>query len=307
MKKKSLVLLLALAMIFTFALSACGGGSSEESSDAAEEETAVLKVVTEATFAPFESTEDGDDTIIGFDPDMMAAIAEDQGLELEWVNMEFDSLIPALQSDQGDIICAGMNKLAGDRAEKVDFGDTYFESDLMLLVTSDSELTGIDAVTSDMKLASQIGTTGGDMVQQMKDEGKIADGVVLNQWTDCYLQLQNGEVQGVIVDKPVGEAYLNNHGDIAKFVGESFGEHEEFAFAVQKGNTELLEKLNTGLANIKANGKYDELVAKVLEDPDAQKALTDLPVMPFYLTSEESAANEETMYNTIKEIADSLA
>ncbi len=261
MKKKSLVILLALAMIFTFALSACGGGSSEESSDAGEE-TAVLKVVTEATFAPFESTEDGDDTIIGFDPDMMAAIAEDQGLELEWVNMEFDSLIPALQSDQGDIICAGMNKLAGDRAEKVDFGDTYFESDLMLLVTSDSDLTGIDAVTSDMKLASQIGTTGGDMVQEMKDEGKIADGVVLNQWTDCYLQLQNGEVQGVIVDKPVGEAYLNNHGDIAKFVGESFGEHEEFAFAVQKGNTELLEKLNTGLANIKANGKYDELVAK---------------------------------------------
>ena len=52
---------------------------------------------------------------------------------------------------------------------------------------------------------------------------------------------------------------------------------------------------------------YDELVAKVLEDPEAQKALTDLPVMPFYLTSEESAANEETMYNTIKEIADSLA
>ena len=136
MKKKSLVLLLALAMIFTFALSACGGGS-EEAADSSEE-TAVLKVVTEATFAPFESTEDGDDTIIGFDPDMMAAIAEDQGLELEWVNMEFDSLIPALQSDQGDIICAGMNKLAGDRAEKVDFGDTYFESDLMLLVTSDS-------------------------------------------------------------------------------------------------------------------------------------------------------------------------
>ena len=260
MKKKSLALLIAFTLVFTFALSACGGGS-DESADSGEEK-AVLKVVTEATFAPFESTEDGADTIVGFDPDMMAAIAEDQGLELEWVNMEFDSLIPALQSDQGDIICAGMNKLAGDRAEKVDFGDTYFESDLMLLVTSDSELTGIDAVTSDMKLASQIGTTGGDMVQAMKDEGKIADGVVLNQWTDCYLQLQNGEVQGVIVDKPVGEAYLNNHGDIAKFVGDSFGEHEEFAFAVQKGNTELLDKLNAGLANIKANGKYDELVDK---------------------------------------------
>jgi polar amino acid transport system substrate-binding protein len=262
MKKKSLVLLLALAMIFTFALSACGGGSSSDNGEGEAAESEVLTVVTEATFAPFESTEDGNDEIIGFDPDMMAAIAEDQGLTLEWKNMEFDSLIPALQSDQGDIICAGMNKLAGDRAEKVDFGDTYFESDLMLLVTSDSELTGIDDVTSDMKLASQIGTTGGDMVQEMADKGEIAAGTVLNQWTDCYLQLQNGDVQGVIVDKPVGEAYLNSHGDIAKFVGESFGDHEEFAFAVQKGNTELLEKLNTGLANIKANGKYDELVDK---------------------------------------------
>jgi polar amino acid transport system substrate-binding protein len=260
MKKKYLAILLALAMTFTFMLSACGGGSDQDSSEA--EETEVLKVVTEATFAPFESTEDGDETIIGFDPDMMAAIAEDQGLKLEWVNMEFDSLIPALQSDQGDIICAGMNKLAGDRAEKVDFGDTYFESELMLLVASDSDLEGIDAVTSDMKLASQIGTTGGDMVQEMKEEGKIADGVVLNQWTDCYLQLKNGEVQGVIVDKPVGEAYLKSHGDEAKFVGDAFGDREEFAFAVQKGNTELLEKLNTGLANIKANGTYDELVDK---------------------------------------------
>lgn len=259
--KKYLVLMLGAAMIIT--LAACGGGSSEEAAtDGGADESTTLKVVTEATFAPFESTKDGSEEIIGFDPDMMAAIAEDQGLTLEWVNMEFDSLIPALQSDQGDIICAGMNKLAGDRAEKVDFGDTYFESELMLLVTTDSTLAGIDAVTSDMKLASQMGTTGGDMVQQMKEEGKIADGIVLNQWTDCYLQLKNGEIQGVIVDKPVGEAYLKSHGDEAKFAGDAFGEREEFAFAVKKGNTELLEKLNTGLANIKASGKYDELVDK---------------------------------------------
>lgn len=259
MKKKALVVLLAMAMVFTFMLSACGGGSEESGEESGTE---TLKVVTEATFAPFETTDEETGEIVGFDPEMMAAIAEDQGLKLEWVNMEFDSLIPALQSDQGDIICAGMNKLAGDRAEKVDFGDTYFESELMLLVPADSELTGIDSVTSDMKLASQIGTTGGDKVQEMQEAGQIAEGIVLNQWTDCYLQMQNGEVQGVIVDKPVGEAYLNSHGDIAKFVGDPFGDHEEFAFAVQKGNTELLEKLNTGLANIKENGKYQELVDK---------------------------------------------
>ncbi|MBR2673917.1 MAG: basic amino acid ABC transporter substrate-binding protein [Mogibacterium sp.] len=260
--KKYLAMILGAAMIFT--LAACGGGAdnSAETDDSSDSEAQVLRVVTEATFAPFESTDEDTGEIIGFDPDMMAAIAEDQGLTLEWINMEFDSLIPAVNSNQGDIICAGMNKLAGDRAQMADFGDTYFESDLMLLVKSDSDLSGIDAVTSDMKLASQIGTTGGDMVQEMKEEGKIADSVVLNQWTDCYLQLQNGEVQGVIVDKPVGEAYLKSHGDIAKFAGESFGDHEEFAFAVKKGNTELLDKLNAGLANIKASGKYEELVDK---------------------------------------------
>lgn len=262
MKIYKKLLVLALGIIMVLSMAACGGsGSSTESADGGEEQ-AVLKVVTEATFAPFEFTQDGDDAIVGFDVDMMNAIAESQGLQIEFVNMEFDSLIPALQSDQGDIICAGMNKLAGDRAEKVDFGDTYFESDLMLLVKSDSELTGIDAVTPDMKLASQIGTTGGDTVQKMAEEGKIAEGIVLNQWTDCYMQLQNGDVQGVIVDKPVGDAYLNSHSDIAKFVGEKFGDHEEFAFAVQQGNTELLDKLNAGLAELKENGKYDELVDK---------------------------------------------
>ena len=258
MKKKALVLLLAFAMVCAFALSGCGGsGSGDEGS-----EEAVLRVVTEATFAPFEFTEDGEEEIKGFDVDMMNAIAEDQGLQIEFMNMEFDSLIPALESDQGDIIAAGMNKLAGDRAEKVDFGDTYFESDLMLLVKSDSTLTSIDDVTPDMKLASQIGTTGGEYVQALEGEGKIAQGVVLNQWTDSYMQLQNGDVQGVIVDKPVGEAYLNSHSDIAKFVGEPFGDHEEFAYAVQKGNTELLDKLNAGLANMKENGTYEELVDK---------------------------------------------
>ena len=254
MKKKSLVMLLIVAMIATMALALSACGSSEE------ETAETLKVVTEATFAPFEYTEDGSDDIIGFDVDMMNAIAEDQGLNIEFVNLEFDSLIPALESDQGDIICAGMNKLAGDRAEKADFGETYFESDLMLLVTKDSKLAGIDAVTKDMKLASQIGTTGGDYVQELADKGKIAEGVVLNQWTDCYMQLQNGDVQGVIVDKPVGEAYLNSNSDKAKFAGESFGDHEEYAFAVKKGNTELLDKLNTGLANLKESGKFQELV-----------------------------------------------
>lgn len=254
MKNKLMIIAIAVLLIGTFALSGCG---SKKESD-----KDMLKVATEATFKPFEFTEEGSDEIQGFDVDMMNAIAEDQGLSIEFSNMEFDSLIPALNSDQTDIVCAGMNKLAGDRAEQVDFGETYYESDLMLLVKKDSKIEGIDAVTSDMKLASQIGSTGGEYVQKLKKEGKIADGIVLNQWTDCYMQLQNDDVQGVIVDMPVGKAYLQTNGDKVKFAGDKFGDHEEFAFAVKKGNKELLDKLNAGLANIKENGKYDELVKK---------------------------------------------
>ena len=262
MKKRTLLGVLALVMAFAFALTGCGGSDGGDSAASVAEEGDTLKVVTNATFKPFEFTEDGEEEIIGFDVDMMNAIAEDQGLKIEFVNMEFDSLIPALESNQGDIICAGMNKLAGDRAEKVDFGETYFQSQLMLLVPADSDLESVDAVTSDMALASQIGTTGGEYVKALQKDGKIAKAVVLNDWTDCYLQLKNGDVQGVVVDKPVGEAYLNKHGDIAKFAGKEFGDLEEFAFAVQKGNTELLDKLNAGLANLKKSGEYDKLIDK---------------------------------------------
>lgn len=243
--------MLGLALCFT--LSSCGAKSNDADT---------LKVVTNATFEPFEFCEDGSDEIKGFDVDMMNAIAEDQGLSLEFVNMEFDSLIPALDSNQGDIVCAGMNKLSGDRAEKADFGDTYYESDLVLLVKSDSFISGLYGLNSGDKVASQIGTTGADYANDMVKDNRIKEAVLLNDWADCYLQLQNGDVKGVIVDKPVAEAYLKKNGDKAVMAGSSFGDHEEYAFAVKKGNSELLQKLNTGLANIKSSGKYDELVNK---------------------------------------------
>lgn len=272
MRKIKMSVAALLVLVLAFGLCACGGskGSADTTSDSASEpaasqefdNTKKLTVVTEATFMPFEFYEDGSDEIQGFDVDMMNAIAEMQGLDIEFVNMEFDALIPALESNQGDIICAGMNKLAGDRAQKADFGETYFESDLRVLVRTDSELEGHDALTSEMKVASQIGTTGAEYAQEMADNGEIAGAVILNQWTDCYMQLQNGDVDAVFVDQPVGNAYLNKHSDIAKFAGDTFGDHEEFAFAVQKGNKELLDLLNEGLQKLKDEGTFDELVDK---------------------------------------------
>ena len=224
-----------------------------------------MLVVTEATFPPFDTVDDAGN-IVGFDMDLMEAIAEDQGFTVKFKDIGFDSLIPALEANEADIIAAGMNsigKTGKARAKKIDFSDPYFESQLVLLVKADnSTVTGVADLTSDMKVAGQTGTTGADEVTALAEDGKIAEAVVLDKVSDMMLQLQNGDIQAVILDKPVAESYIAKQAGIAKIVGDPIGEKEAYAIGVQKGNTVLLDKINAGLKNLKENGTYDALVAK---------------------------------------------
>ena len=253
MKKKLLVVMLAVAMIASFALTGCG------SSDSGDE---TLLVVTEATFPPFDTVDD-DGNIIGFDFDLLQAIADDQGFAFEIKDIGFDSLIPALEADEGDIIAAGMNSLDPERQEKVDFSTPYFNSQLCLVVAEDNNvITGYDDLGAAMKVAGQTGTTGADEANALAEAGTIAGAVILDKVSDAVLQLQNGDIDAIILDKPVAESYIAKQPGIAKIVGDQIGEAEAYAFAVQKGNDELLEKINTGLQNMIDNGTYDDLVAK---------------------------------------------
>ena len=132
----------------------------------------------------------------------------------------------------------------------------------MVVVKEDNEtITGIDDLTADMKVASQIGTTGADEVNGLFNDGKIKEAIILNGFDTCMLQLINGDVSAVIIDKPVAQAYINKQADNVKMVGETLNA-ESYGFAVQKGNTELLDKINAGLKNMKDNGTYDQLVEK---------------------------------------------
>ncbi|MDD5823925.1 MAG: basic amino acid ABC transporter substrate-binding protein [Firmicutes bacterium] len=249
--KKNLMKFAAIAsvLVMMFAMTSCGGSDK-------------LLVVTEATFPPFDTIDD-DGNIAGFDMDLMNAIAEDQGFEVEYKDIGFDSLIPALEADEADIIAAGMNSLDPERQAKVDFSTPYFDSQLVLVVAeSNTTINSIDDLTSDMKVAGQIGTTGADEANALAEDGKIAKAVILDKVSDAMLQLQNGDIDAIILDKPVTESYIAKQPGIAKIVGSPIGELEAYAFAVQKGNEELLEKINTGLQNIIDNGTYDELVAK---------------------------------------------
>ena len=251
--KKSVIAVL-LAMLLVFSLSACGGSDDSGSGD-----TVVYTVGTEPTFPPFDTTDDNQN-IVGLDMDLIKAIGEDQGFEVKFENLSFDGLIPALKAGNIDIVAAGMNKDDEDRQKEVDFSDSYYESKLFVAVTEDNTtIKSVEDLTPDMKVAAQTGTTGASKVKELKDAGKIKEAVILDGLDTCMMKLINGDVSAVINDKPVTEAYMKKQPDKIKMVGEALNA-ENYGFAVQKGNAELVEKINNGLKHIKENGTYDKLV-----------------------------------------------
>ena len=253
-KMKKSVIAVLLAMLLVFSLSACGGSDDSGSGD-----TVVYKVGTEPTFPPFDTTDDNQN-IVGLDMDLIKAIGEDQGFEVKFENLSFDGLIPALKAGNIDIVAAGMNKDDPERQKEVDFSDSYYDSQLFVAVTVDNDsITSIDDLTPDMKVAAQTGTTGAEKVKELKEEGKIKEAVILDGLDTVMMQLINGDVSAVINDKPVTEAYMKKQPDKIKMVGDALNA-ESYGFAVQKGNDELLKKINDGLKNIKEDGTFDKLV-----------------------------------------------
>lgn len=246
-KTLSILSLIVILVVSMCSMVGCGGDD-------------VLVAGTEPTYPPFESA-DEDGNITGFDVDLLNAIAEDQGFEVKFQSFEFDGLIPAIQADSCDIIAAAMN-VTPERAKEVDFTDTYFASAKTVLVAKDNTtITSPEDFTKDMKVAAQIGTSEADYVQQLEADGKIKEAIVLNQTTQCILQLQSGDVQAVVMDAPVAKVYLDKNPDTVKSLDAQI-DPADMAFAVKKGNTELLDKLNAGLKNVVENGTYDDLVAK---------------------------------------------
>ncbi len=265
MKKMKKFFAVMMIFVMAAAFAACGDSkdptSADSSADTPKASGETLVVGTEPTFPPFDTTaEDG--SITGFDMELIQAIAEDQGFEVEFRSMEFDGLITALQTNVIDIIAAGMDATEA-RAEQVDFSDPYWEASLIVAVANDNDtIKSIDDLTPDMKVAAQIGTTGASKVEQLREEGKIGEAVILNGVDTAMLQLANGDVQAVINDTPVTAAYIAKQPDKIKMVGDEIKESDPYAIAVQKGNTELLEKINAGLANVKADGTFDKLIEK---------------------------------------------
>lgn len=250
------VLIFTLAIVTALSFTGCGKKDDSSSEKSAKK----LIVATEPTFPPFDTT-NKDGELDGFDMDLMKAIAKDQNLDIEFKSFEFDALIPALKAGNADIVAAGMNSNDGERKKQVDFSKTYCDAGLVVMVKKDSKIKSIKDFKSNMKVASQTGTSGGKLIEKLKKQGKIADAVSMKKFDACVLQLINGDVEAVIIDKLVGEAYLAKKPGKTKIVGKTMNA-EAYAFAVKKGNKDLLEKLNKGLEAIKKSGEFDKLKKK---------------------------------------------
>ena len=257
-KTLTMIAVLTLCVLMTVGLAACGGSGSEKKEEGGEN----YVVLMNPDFPPFDTTDAESGDLDGFDVDMVNAIAEDQGFTVEWKSMEFDSLIPALEAGNGDIVASGMNGDVPERQEKVDFTDPYYKSGLVVLVKAvNTTINSEEDLTKDMRVASQSGTTGADEVNRLKDEGLIKEAVILKGFDECVLQLQNGDSDAVIIDEPVAKGYMKMKEGEFKAVGDTINA-ERYAMAVAKGNSELQEKLNTGLKNIIESGKFAEICEK---------------------------------------------
>lgn len=257
LSRTALVLLLVLGLVLASA--ACAKKEEPKAPQEAPKEV-IYKVGTEPTFPPFEMTDEKTGEIIGFDIDLIKAIAEDQGIKLEIINLGFDGLIPAVQTGNIDIVASGMS-ITAERQKEVDFSEAYIDAGLAIAVAEkDTAIKGKDDLKG-KTVAVQIGTTGAKKAEELKEEGLIKSIKTFNTVDVVIMELMNGGVDAVINDKPVTEAYIAKQPGKIKIVGEVL-ESDSYGFAVKKGNSELLNKINAGLKKIKESGKYAEIQKK---------------------------------------------
>lgn len=213
-----------------------------------------LVVATDTAFVPFEF-KDGDN-YVGFDVDMWDAIAKELGVTYELRPMDFAGIIPALQTGQVDVALAGIT-IKPERQKVIDFSDGYYDSGLMLMVPADSDIAGPDDLAG-KKLAVKTGTSSSDYAEENFKDTELRKFPNID---NAYLELRTGGVDAAMHDTPNVLYYIATAGGGAvKAVGTQMMAHE-YGIGFPKGS-ELTAKVNTVLAEMKADGRYDAIYEK---------------------------------------------
>src|SRR5690625_4166138 len=272
---KKLILTVLLGLIMGV-LVACGGtddtGStddstaSEETTDEAGDEASddggseeaatdgeVYTVATDNGYVPFEYIDDETGELIGFDIDLITALAEEAGIEIEFETLEFDGIVAGISSGRFDIAIAGMT-ITEERQESIDFTQPYYEAGLILAVTEDNdEIQSIDDGEGKV-VATRTGSTSEAYLQENTD----AQIEAFPQIIEGYQNVLAGRADAVLYDLPNVLFYSEAEADgRLKTVGEKLT-GEDYGIAFPKGS-ELRDVIDDALTTLKENGTYDDI------------------------------------------------
>lgn len=274
MKKLLSVLMAAAMLVGVLSLAGCGGNGGETTTDpaadadnsAATTETAgdlttvtagKLTMSTNAQFPPYEMVAD-DGSFEGIDIEVADAIAKKLGLELQVDDMDFDAALLAAQNGKSDMVMAGVT-VNEERQAVMDFSDSYAKGVQVVIVPEDSDIQSIDDMDGKM-IGTQRGTTG--YIYCSDDFGEDSVTAYDNGLT-AVQALNNGQVDCVVIDSaPAKEFVAANEGLV---ILDTEYAVEDYAIGMAKGNTALVEAVNGALAELKADGTIDAILAKYIK------------------------------------------
>ncbi len=226
-----------------------------------------ILVGTDAGYAPYEFKDPKTNEIVGFDIDLITAIAKATGNEAKIQNMQFAGIIPALQSNMIDVAAAGMT-ITEARKKQVDFSDPYYDVGGLIMAVRSKDTDKYKHMNDleGKRVCAQIGSTGALLAKEIKDAKLVA----FDQTGEAFMELKMGGCEAVLVDKIVTEYYLTHRAEKDIVLVPHLYTHKQNGFAIAKGNKKMLQLINKGLKTIRENGEYDRIYEKWFgHKPDA--------------------------------------
>lgn len=258
MKKLFAVLLAAMMLL---AMVACGNDTPDPApTPDPTPDTKTLYMATEGTFPPYEYY-DGD-KLVGIDVDVANAIAEKLGMKLEVVDIAFDSIVSGVQAGKYDMGMAGMT-VNEERLEKVNFSDSYATGIQVVIVKEGGKVKSLDDMAADgVVIGTQSGTTGFTYASGDFGDEKVKG---FTKTTDAVAALINGQVDCVMLDNEPAKALVAANPDAGLSILDTAYANEDYAIAINKQNTDLLNQINAALAELKADGTLQGIIDQYIK------------------------------------------
>ncbi|ENO9060068.1 basic amino acid ABC transporter substrate-binding protein [Campylobacter coli] len=252
MKKFLTAFLVAFMGLF---LTACQNTKTENNTSNETNATLTLKVGTAPNYKPFNYKQDS--KLTGFDTDLVEEIAQKNGIEIVWVETNFDGLIPALKAGKIDMIASAMSA-TDERRQSVDFTKPYYMSKNLYIKLKNNEALQTKTDLEGKKIGVQLGTLQENTAKAIKDV-QVQSNKDLNI---AVLALKNNKIDAIVADEDTAKGFLAENPDLVSFYQETDG-GEGFSFAFDKDKQkEVIEIFNKGIDEAKTSGFYDNLIKK---------------------------------------------